>query len=84
MSALGLKKRWSTTTMTVDVEVDEELLEENGWHHEDDCKADDDPDFAQDRRELSDWHDKAHGLLHWTMCAYAPCNLLSLDYRSTP
>jgi hypothetical protein len=45
------------------------------------------PDIADslcNRQTLSDWHDHAHGLTLWSGCPHEPCNLLSLEYRSTP
>ena len=75
-------------SITVDVDIDESVLEENGYHHEDDCPSavsdDGDEDFAADFRALSDWHDQAHGLTLWASCPHEPCNLLTDDFRSTP
>ncbi|QWY79700.1 hypothetical protein PP637_gp72 [Arthrobacter phage Persistence] len=77
-----------TTTVDVDVDIDEALLEENGYHHEDDCPSTvsghDGEDLTDDLRALSDWHDNAHGLSLWANCQHEPCNLLSDEFRSTP
>ena len=85
MSAPAAKARKHFyTTVNVDVDIDVSVLEDNGFHHEDECPNADESDFTKDRRELSDWHDKAHGLTLWQSCPYEPCTILSLDYRSTP
>lgn len=80
--------RMQTVSTTVDVDIDEDLLEENGYHHEDDCPSTaaevSDEDLAADFRTFSDWHDQAHGLTLWANCAYEPCHLLSDDFRRTP
>ncbi|AYR01044.1 hypothetical protein PBI_ISOLDE_76 [Arthrobacter phage Isolde] len=78
-----------TTTVDVDVDIDEELLEENGYHHEDDCPGSgyddmDVPDHETNRRHLSDWHDNTHGLTLWANCRHEPCRLLTDEFRSTP
>jgi hypothetical protein len=75
--------------VTVDVDIDEQLLEENGYHHEGDCPGatsdDDEFDDTEDNlRRLSDWHDQAHGLSLWAACPYEPCKLLTDSFRSTP
>jgi hypothetical protein len=79
-------------TLTVDVDIDASVLEEHGYHHEDDCPATptvddmDVPDNEINRRALSDWHDQAHGLGLglWASCVYEPCNLLTDEFRKTP
>jgi hypothetical protein len=76
-------------SITVDVEIDEAVLEENGYHHEDDCPSTpthddtDVPDHETNRRRLSDWHDEAHGLVLWTMCPHQPCATLTDEFRSS-
>lgn len=91
MSAPATERRFRVRSITVDVDVDidEELLEENGYHHEDDCPGgyddmDVDDDTYENRRQLSDWHDHAHGLSLWAACPYEPCKLLTNDFRKTP
>ena len=73
-----------SVTVDVDVDIDEAFLEENGYHHEDDCDVVVEADSSDDRRRLSDWHDHAHGLSLWASCVYEPCNLLTDEFRSTP
>ena len=81
--------RVRSVTVDVDVDIDEDLLEENGYHHEDDCPGGgyddmDVPDHETNRRQLSDWHDHAHGLNLWANCHREPCRLLTDEFRSTP
>lgn len=77
-------------SVTVDVDIDTSVLEENGYHHEEDCpaasvKGDNAIEGLDDNRQrLSDWHDHSHGLTLWASCVYEPCNLLTDDFRSTP
>lgn len=78
------KRKTYLTSLTVDVDVDAELLEDNGYHHEDDCPAAEEHSTIADRQRLSDWHDHAHGLSLWASCVYEPCNLLTDEFRSTP
>lgn len=83
------KRRPFYQTLTVDVDIDTSVLEENGYHHEEDCPAiaaqdDDVLDVDDNRQRLSDWHDHSHGLSLWASCVYEPCNLLTDDFRSTP
>lgn len=80
--------RVRSVTVDVDVDIDEDLLEENGYHHEDDCPSTvadfDEEDLTADLKALSDWHDHAHGLSLWANCSYEPCRLLTDDFRRTP
>jgi hypothetical protein len=83
------KRRPFYQTLTVDVDIDAAVLEENGYHHEDECPSTvadvvAEEDLEADLRALSDWHDQAHGLSLWASCVYEPCNLLTDDFRSTP
>lgn len=84
MSTKKTKRKAFFTSVNVDVDIDASVLEDNGYHHEEDCPADDLPDYAGDLQILSDWHDSAHGLTLWAMCPHEPCRLLSDDFRSTP
>ncbi|MDN4644952.1 hypothetical protein [Arthrobacter sp. PsM3] len=72
----------------VDVDIDEDFLEENGYHHEEDCPSTvagfDGADLAADLQAFSDWHDQTHGLSLWAMCVAEPCKHLTDDFRSTP
>jgi hypothetical protein len=90
MSAAGKpeKRKPFYRSVTVDVDIDESDLEENGYHHEDDCpgKGYDDmdvPDHETNRRALSDWHDNTHGLTLWASCPYEPCKILTDEFRSS-
>jgi len=90
VSAPATERRFRVRSVTVDVDVDidEQLLEENGYHHEDDCAGAeyddmDVPDHETNRRALSDWHDHAHGLTLWAMFVYEPCNHLTDEFRSS-
>jgi len=89
-SATAKRKRRKPVfhSLTVDVDIDESVLEDNGYHHEDDCPGGpepDEPEFTHnDRAALQDWHDRAHGLSLWAMCQEEPCKLLSDDFRGTP
>lgn len=80
--------RSRSVSVYVDVDIDEDLLEENGYHHEEDCPSAvagvDGEDLVVDLRALSDWHDQAHGLSLWAACPYEPCKLLTDEFRSTP
>ena len=80
--------KYVTTTVDVDIDIDEAFLEENGFHHEDDCPsavADvSEEDLAEAFQTLSDWLDQAHGLTLWSNCSHEPCRLLSDDFRRTP
>lgn len=80
------KRRSYLQTVTVDVDIDASVLEDNGYHHEEDCPAnnEDESDVDDNRQRLSDWHDHAHGLSLWAHCMYEPCRLLTDDFRSTP
>ena len=83
------KRRSYLQTVTVEVDIDASVLEDNGYHHEEDCPAatseDDGADDVQNNlRRLSDWHDHAHGLSLWAACPYEPCKLLTDGFRSTP
>lgn len=80
-----IKKRPSFfQSVSVDVDIDASVLEDNGYHHEEDCPISDEPAADTDRRRLSDWHDHAHGLSLWANCVYEPCSLLTDEFRSTP
>lgn len=75
-------------SITVDVDIDESVLEENGYHHEDDCPStthaeDSDVDLGFNLRQLSDWHDRAHGLNLWSSCMIEPCRVLAPSFRTT-
>lgn len=85
------KRRPFYQTLTVDVDIDASVLEEHGYHHEDDCPAapqsgaESEYDDTEDNlRRLSDWHDEAHGLTLWASCPYEPCKILTDEFRSTP
>jgi len=75
--------RTRSITVDVDVDIDEQMLEENGYHHEDDCDAELEADIAEDRQALSDWHDQTHGLSLWASCTHEPCKLLTDEFRSS-
>lgn len=88
MSKPANKKRKSYyQSITVDVDIDESVLEENGYHHEDDCPANPEEGEVEDdeanRRTLSDWHDSAHGCSLWAACSHEPCNILTHEFRSS-
>jgi hypothetical protein len=75
-------------TVSVDVDIDASVLEDAGYHHEDECPGGsyddmDVPDHETNRRTLADWHDHAHGLSLWAHCSYEPCNLLTDEFRSS-
>lgn len=85
-AATGRTFRVRSVTVDVDVDIDEDLLEENGYHHEDDCTGsvyDDVPDSETNRRALIDWHDLTHGLTLWANCTHEPCRILTDDFRRT-
>lgn len=77
-----------TVSTYVDVDIDEDFLDENGYHHEEDCPSQVagfvGEDLRDDLRALSDWHDQAHGLSLWAHCSKEPCKLLTDEFRSTP
>lgn len=87
MSAPTKERRFRVRSVSVDVDIDEDVLEENGYHHEDDCGGTYDdtdvPDHETNRRALSDWHDQAHGLSLWAMCVAEPCSHLTDEFRSS-
>lgn len=85
-ASVTARRRFQSVSVNVDVDVDmdEDLLEENGYHHEDDCALSNEPASDTDRQRLSDWHDHTHGLSLWAACVYEPCNLLTDEFRSTP
>lgn len=80
------RRRFQSVSVNVDVDVDidQDLLEENGYHHEDDCPVEELAGMGDNLRALSDWHDDAHGLSLWAHCVQAPCNILTDEFRSTP
>lgn len=83
------KRRPYYQTVTVDVDIDSSVLEDNGYHHEEDCPANaaddtDHDDTADNLQRLSDWHDQTHGLSLWANCHHQPCNLLTDEFRRTP
>ena len=83
------KRRSYLQTVSVDVDIDASVLEDNGYHHEEDCPAKATDEDSADvinvgLRALSDWHDHNHGLTLWANCPHDPCRLLSDDFRSTP
>ncbi len=84
MSGAAKRRKPFYTSVNVDVDIDASVLEDNGYHHEDDCPADEERDFAGDLQTFSDWHDQAHGLTLWANCPYEPCGLLRDEFRSTP
>jgi hypothetical protein len=75
-------------TVNVDVDIDSSVLEENGYHHEDDCEKleiEVEVEMAEtraNRENLRDWHDQKHGLTLWTSCTYDPCTLLSDAFKN--
>lgn len=75
-------------SVTVDVDIDASVLEDAGYHHEEDCPAAQDQDGSDDVADnllrLSDWHDQTHGLTLWANCHHQPCNLLTDNFRRTP
>lgn len=84
-----IKRRHFSETVNVDVEIDASILEENGYHHEEDCPANATDEESADvinegLRALSDWHDHAHGLSLWAACQEEPCRILSDEFRRTP
>ena len=91
MSAPATERTFRVTSVStyVDVDIDEQLLEENGYHHEDDCPngalddLDDELDVEGNRQKLRDWHDAAHGLSPWANCSYEPCKILTDEFRSS-
>lgn len=83
------KRRSYLQTVTVDVDIDASVLEDNGYHHEEDCPANATDHEAADvvndgLRALCDWHDQNHGLTLWANCPHEPCHLLRDAFRSTP
>lgn len=78
--------RHFSQTVNVDVDIDNSVLEENGFHHEEDCpdnKIEETMKFIlESRQNLEDWHDQKHGLGRWTACAYEPCNLLKDAFKT--
>lgn len=77
------KRKPFCRTVSVDVDIDESDLEENGYHHEDDCDTTDAHDPTADRQALLDWHDLTHGLSLWAMCTQEPCSILTDEFRSS-
>ena len=75
-------------SINVDVDIDSSVLEENGYHHEEDCEKIDIDDeltmkfILESRQNLEDWHDKKHGLGRWTTCPYEPCNMLKDAFKT--
>lgn len=84
MSGAAKRRKPFYTSVSVDVDIDASVLEDNGYHHEDDCTNDDQPKYAADFQALSDWHDQSHGLSLWACCPYEPCKLLTDEFRRTP
>lgn len=82
------KRRSFYQTLTVDVDIDVSVLEDNGYHHEEDCPgnaAGEESDaIPEGLQALSDWHDATHGLSLWAACQQEPCRILSDDFRATP
>lgn len=88
MSTQTKPRRRYMQSITVDVDIDESVLEENGYHHEEDCPAsqkdeEQDVDHEFSLRQLSDWHDRAHGLSLWSSCMIEPCRVLAPSFRTT-
>jgi hypothetical protein len=81
-------KRSFYHSVSVDVDIDSSVLEENGYHHEEDCEKLDIEDelimkfILESRQSLEDWHDKKHGLGHWTSCSFEPCSLLKDEFKT--
>lgn len=75
-------------SVSVDVDIDSSVLEENGYHHEEDCEKRDEEAEVQEqlirdnRQRLADWHDLKHGLGRWDSCTYEPCNLLTDSFKN--
>lgn len=74
----------------VTVTIDENHLEDAGYHHEDDCKCagdhvEDLDAFTRPHTDtqdaLHDWHEQAHGYTIWSGCRQEPCSILTIDYR---
>ena len=88
MSPKAKTRRPYFQSITVDVDIDESVLEENGYHHEDDCPStaqvdEEDRDLEFNLRQMSDWHDRAHGLNLWSSCMIEPCRVLAPSFRTT-
>lgn len=73
-------RRSFLTTVTVDVDIDEEILRDNGWHHEEDeCCA---PDTGNSLGPaVASLHRQAHPGQHRDvrLCHEEPCRSLTLD-----
>jgi hypothetical protein len=66
----------------VEVEIDEEDLEEAGYHHKDDCPARTRPSAASEIADaLASLHRQAHPGAHPEifMCPQEPCRSLGMD-----
>lgn len=78
-----LTRKCTTTTVEVEVEVDISDLEQNGWHHEDDC-PDTQPVAIARNESLVDavrsLHRQAHPSQHPDplLCREQPCRDLPL------
>jgi hypothetical protein len=88
MSPKAKTRRNYFQSITVDVDIDESVLEENGYHHEDDCPSTPQADEEErevefNLRQMSDWHDRAHGLSLWSSCMIEPCRVLAPSFRVT-
>jgi hypothetical protein len=72
-------------SVNVDIDIDASVLEDAGYHHEEDCPAHetDLTDHETNIRALNDWHDHHHGLSLWASCPYEPCKLLTDEFRRT-
>lgn len=84
VTELPTRRRRHLTTLTVDIDIDEDLITSNGYHHEEDCTAvaEPDPSIQAGISELQRWHELAHGYSLWHACRHEPCNVLSEDFRS--
>ncbi len=84
-----LTRKRTTTTVEVEVEVDISDLEQNGWHHEDDC-PDRQPVAVARSEDLTDairsLHRQAHPSQHpdALLCRELPCRDLDFDQLCTP
>ena len=75
-------------SVSVDVDIDASVLEENGYHHEEDCESLDHEaesyraEVEANQKILLEWHDRHHRLSLWSGCPYEPCRSLTEDFRS--
>lgn len=78
MTQSTTRRKWRTTTVTVDVEIDEDALLDNGWHHEDDCPK---PPDSKLGPAVASLHRQAHPgqAISVRLCREEPCRSLTLE-----